>query len=84
MPRPRLAREGGDGELRVDGSLVGRLLPAPSFLLSPPYHLMLMMVSTVLEAWKACGTGIRCLVGESSTSLLGRGPHLQAQVAEDL
>ena len=44
MPRPRLAREGGDGELRVDGSLVGRLLPAPSFLLSPPYHLMLMMV----------------------------------------
>ena len=39
---------------------------------------------TGLEARKACGTGIRCLVGESSTSFLGRGPHLQAQVAEDL
>ena len=45
MPWPCLALEGGDGELRMDGSLVGRLLPSPAFLLSPPHHLMLMMMT---------------------------------------
>ena len=50
MPWPCLALEGGDGELRMDGSLVGRLLPYPSFLLSPPHHLMLMMMTFHIAA----------------------------------
>ena len=53
MPWPCLALEGGDGELRVDGNLVGWLLPSipsPSFLFSPPHYLMLMMMTFHIAA----------------------------------
>ena len=37
----------------MDGSLVGRLLPSvpsPTFVLSPPHHLMLMMMTSQIAA----------------------------------
>lgn len=51
MPWLCLMPEGSDGEvLRVDGSQMGQL-PYPTFSLSPPHHLILIVMTSQITAW---------------------------------